>query len=150
MAKSLRKSMATDPKREVEGITFETLNTRVILARAGGSNQRYNAAMAAAHSKYGRAIQLDLMDDEQSRAVLCEVYADTVVRGWFTDVSPEGSDTADWREGIDDGEGGVVPATKANILAFWQEVPDHFIECKVMAEKSQLFRQNLVSGVLGN
>ena len=148
MAKSVRAAMSTSAKLESEGTFLEMGNTRVRLARAGGTNHAFNAAIQAAHKKWGRAIELDVLPDERSRELLYDIYARHVVKSWETDTAPEGSEP-DWREGIE-GPQGVEPATVENIVAFFTDVPDFFLECKKHAEGSQFYRQALLDEAVKN
>lgn len=149
MAKSLRKNMRTSDKLEVEGVQMELGNCRLTLARAGGANQRYSAAMVAAHKKHGRAAELDVMPDEMGRRIIYTIWAETVVKLWETDVAPEGAEP-EWKEGIDDGNGGLLPFTVDNAVAFFLEVPDFFLEVKKTAENAQFYRQQLLDDAVKN
>jgi hypothetical protein len=149
MTKSLRNKMKTSEKLEVEGIELELGNCRLTLARAGGANQRYGAAMLAAHKKHGRAIDLDVMPDEMGRKIFYTIWAETVVKLWETDVAPEG-EPPEWKEGIDDGNGGLLPFTVDNAVAFFLDVPDFFLAVKKTAEDAQYYRQKLLDDAVKN
>jgi hypothetical protein len=149
MRKSIRREMRTSPQLETEGIKLELGNCRLTLARAGGANQRYQAAMVAAHKKHGRAAELDVMPDEVGRRIVYEIWAETVVKLWETDVAPEG-EAPDWKPGIDDGNGGLLPFTVENAIAFFTEVPDFFLEVKKTAENAQFYRQSLLDDAVKN
>lgn len=149
MAKSLRNALKTSPKLETEGTFLEMGNNRVRIARAGGMNHAFNAAIQAAHKKWGRAIELDVLSDDKSREILYDVYAKHVIKEWQTDVAPEGSEP-DWRDGIEGPNGEVIPATAENIVAYFADVPDFFLECKKHAEASQFYRQALLDSAVKN
>lgn len=148
---SLRKAFKTSPKLETEGVFFEVGNTRVRLARAGGANQRYNARLADYATKNQRALNTGALKNDAVMAALIEIYADTVVVSWETDVNYESSNggNPNWKSGIDDGNGGIVPATRENIIAVFKELPDFFIECKNFAENLQYYREELLAGIVG-
>lgn len=149
MAKSLRKTMKTSEKLEVEGVQLELGNCRLTLARAGGANQRYGAAMLAAHKKHGRAIDLDVMPDEMGRKIFYTIWAETVVKVWETNVAPDGEEP-EWKPGIDDGNDGLLPFTVDNAVAFFLDVPDFFLAVKKTAEDAQFYRQQLLDDAVKN
>ena len=151
---SLRNALKTSPKLETEGVTLEIAGTRVKLARAGGANQAYNAKLTLWFKTNKRAIELDSFTETALRKQFAEFYADTIVLNWETDLNyQEGGDgTADekWVVGIEDGEGGVKEFNRENVIAYFAEVPDWFLECKAFAEKAQHYRQSLLDGITGN
>lgn len=147
--RSLLNTLRIDERKEVAGVFLEIANTRVRLARAGGANQRFNAAMAKAHKEHGRSIDLGVIDNEKSLEILRRIWAETVVLTWETDMADEGA-PAEWVSGIDDGDGGTLPVTVDNVVNFWRLAPDFFIECKRVSEESQLYRQNVNEAIAGN
>lgn len=148
MAKSLRKLLKTSPKRETEGITLESANTRVLLRRAGGANVEYNAMMAAIHKEHGRALKIGAMPDAKANAMMYEVYAKTVIAGWETDVSPD-DDNPNWVDGLEGPGGEIVPASVENIIAYFTEVPEFWRMCKETAEEIQYYSEDLASSIAG-
>lgn len=145
---SLRAQFKTSPKLETEGIWLELGTTRIRVARAGGQNQKYNAAMEKIGKIHRRAIENELLSSERSVAILREVYADTIILAWETDVSSNGE--PDWQPGIEGPDGDLIPATRENILATFKELPDLFIEVKVAAEKMQYFAQSILDDAVKN
>lgn len=146
---SLRNALKTSPELETKGIWLERGNTRVLLRRAGGANTAFNSAMADIATEHGRAIKHKLMSDDKANTLLYETYAEHVVVAWETntgtDLNPK------WVSGIEteDGEG-LAPVTLENVVAYWRDVPDWFIECKETAENLQYFRQALVESIVKN
>lgn len=147
---SLRSQFKTSPKLETEGIWLELGNTRIRLARAGGQNQKYNAAMEKISKIHRRAIENELLSSEKSLSILREVYADTVVLDWETNIGTE--DDSKWVEGIEPETPGddLLPVTRENIIATFKELPDLFLECKRTAEKMMYFSQSLIDGAVKN
>ena len=147
---SLRSQFKTSPKLETEGVWLELGNTRIRLARAGGQNQKYNAAMEKVSKLHRRAIENELLSSEKSLAILRDVYADTVVLDWETNIGTE--DNPNWVEGIEPETPGadLLPVTRENIIATFKELPDLFLECKRTAEKMMYFSQSLLDGTVKN
>lgn len=151
---SLRNALKTSTRLETEGVTLEIAGTRVKLARAGGANQAYNAKLTVWYKTNKRAIELDSFSETALRKTFAEFYAECVVMNWETDLNYQTGETnpdgENWVVGIEDGKGGVLPFNRENVLAYFLDVPDWFIECKAFAEKSQNYRQSLLDGVVGN
>jgi len=156
---SLRNALKTNPGLEQNGVTLQIANTRVLLARAGGANQAYNAKLTVWYKGNKRAIELDSFSNDAMRKLFIEFYADCIVRKWETDLAydepftptdeqPEKPER--WVDGIEDGKGGVVPFNRENVIAYFNEVPDWFNECKLFAENAQHYRQSLLDGITGN
>ncbi len=152
--KSLRSAFKTSPRLETEGIKLEMANARITLARAGGANTKFNAAMAKIAEQHKRAIATGLLGNDKAMRVLMEVYAETVVLDWETNIGTEAN--PDWVRGIDFGD---EPAqrpeelrevTFENVLAFFHDMPDFFLEVKDTAENVQAFREALIKGIAGN
>lgn len=146
--KSLRNAYKTSPKLETEGVYFETGNTRVRLRRAGGANTAYNMAMAKLVKEHKRAIDLELIGETKASRLLYDLYAEHVVTEWETNIGTD--DAPEWVAGIDDGNGGTLPATFDNIVQTFTEIPDYFVECKQFAEGLQYYRENLISDTVKN
>lgn len=145
---SLRNKLKTNTRLETEGVTLQLDNTRVLLARAGGSNQKYNALMSKWLKDNRRAVELDAYSNDKFRNELAEFYADTIVLNWETEIERDGEKT--WVEGIEGEEPNtVVPFNRANVVAYFNEVPDFLNECKVFAENLGNYRADLLKGIAG-
>ena len=154
---SLRKAFKTSSSLETKGVTLEIGNTRILVARAGGLNVKYNEAMMKLHKEHKRAVELDLMGEEKGRDLLYGVYAEHVVLDWHTNVNDEKKDgftgeplPEDWKQGIDDGKGGVIELTFENVKATFTELPDLFIEVKNFAENMQWYKQSIIDEAVKN
>lgn len=157
---SLRRKLTTAPRLETEGVTLQLENTRVKLARAGGVNQKYNSAMVEWQKKNKSALALDAIPLEKNKNDLIEFYADTIVLNWETGVKPGPDDFGAqvdengyiWKVGIEspDDPNVVLPFTRENVIAYFKDVNDFFIECKNFAENGQNYRQALLNQIVGN
>jgi len=136
MSKSIYDKFATDKKAEQEGIILDYGDgLKIRIARAGGSNIKYEKLVQAKLRKYERQRQLDLLDIDTLRPILREVYAEAVVLGW---------------EGVTDRDGNEIPFTKANAIKLFEDLPDLFEDIVVQAQKAALFRQNILEAEAGN
>lgn len=149
----LRKAFSTSKKLETEGITLDLGFCRMVLARAGGSNKDYLSAMEKVHKQHSRAIQLGAMSDNRMRDILYEVYADTVVKSWETNLNEEG-DEPDFKPGIEnifeEDATDLLPFTRENVIAVFKAMPDLFVEVKTTAENISFYRESLVEDAVKN
>ena len=135
-SKSIYSKFKTDKKAEQEGIILDYGDGITIkIARAGGSNLKFEKAVQAKMRKYGLQAKHDLLEPEQMRTIFREVLAETVVLGWT---------------GIDDGEGNTLPCTQENVLKVFTDLPDLFDDVLEQSRKSSLFKNNLLEAEAGN
>ena len=88
MSKSIYDKFKTNKSAEQEGITLDYGDGQTIkIARAGGSNVRFEKEVQKRMRKFGLQAKHDLLEPEQMRTIFREVLAETVVLGWtgFTD-----------------------------------------------------------------
>lgn len=141
---------ATSKELETKGITLDLGILRVRLARAGGSNQRYNGIMERIQKQHKRAIENDLLSNEKGRDLLYEAYAEAVVMSWETRITDEGVEPAEYKEGIEQPDGSIAPFTKENVKETFKRLPDLFREIKDTAESMQFYRASLVEDSVKN
>lgn len=149
MAKSLRNMLKTSSTLEKQGIEFEMANTRLLIARAGGQNTRYNAAMTKLHDKHKRAIDLRVVNDEVVTNDVYEIYAEHVVLNWWTNTADDGKPD-NWQVGIEGKDGELLDVNLENVVAYFKDVPDFFHEVRTAAENAQYFLQSKVETIAGN
>lgn len=127
---------ATNKTAEQEGITLDYGDgMKIKVARAGGSNTKYEKLVQSRLKKYERQRQLDLLEIDTLRPILREVYAEAVVLGW---------------EGVTDRDGNHLPFTKENAVKLFTDLPDLFEDIVVQAQKAALFRENILASEAGN
>jgi len=146
---SLYSKFKTSDKLEAEGINLDLGFCVITVARAGGNNQPYNAAMERLYKQHKRAIANDLLDNAKSRDLVYAVYAEHVVRDWKTRVG--GTDDAPkYETGIEGPDGKIMPFNRDNVIATFKALPDLFAEIREAAESLQYFRQSLLDGAVKN
>lgn len=141
---SLRKNFKTNAGLEKTGVWYETGETRIRLARAGGSNTAFNVAVAKYAKDNQRAMATNAMDEAKMLRFLMEVYAEFVVTEWETKANGA------WVAGIESEDDALLEVSFDNILATFVELPDLFQECKAVAEGIQYFRQSNLDGITKN
>lgn len=134
--KTIYDKFATDKKSEQEGIVLDYGDGMEIrIARAGGSNVKFEKAVQAKMRKYGLQAKHDLLEPEQHREIFREVLAETVVLGW---------------SGVTDREGNALDCTKENVIQVFTDLPDLFDDVLEQSRKSSLFKQNVLEHEAGN
>lgn len=154
---SIHAKLKSSPSLEKGGTWMETGNTRVLLARAGGSNSQFLAAFTKVFKEHKRALDLDLVSDEKSAKLFHEIYAEHIVLDWETNLNDEKTDDfgkplpANWVKGIENPNGdGLLPVTFDNVVMTFQMLPDFFGMCKEHAETAQFYTQALADQIAKN
>jgi hypothetical protein len=126
----------TDESIEVEkGITLDYGDFRIRIARAGGSNKKYVKLMNARLRPHRRRIETDTLEESVATSVMIELYADSIVLGWY---SKNGN--GEFVEGIHDENGGIMPYTRENVIKTFQALPELFSDVRIQSDKAALFR----------
>ena len=121
---------------EQKGIELDYGEGTIIrVARAGGSNKRYQKALERVSRKYKRQLQLDILSTAESNAIMKEVFAETVVLSW---------------EGVTDLEGKAIPFSKAACLKLFDDLPDLFNDVQEQASNQAIFREDIREADAGN
>lgn len=123
-------AFSMDEDREQKGILFETPWGDFTLARPGGSNTAFKKRFNELTAPYRiRGIDIEeIMDDEESKRVMVQVYAETVVKGWT---------------GVVDAQGNDYPFSVENAIALFSAHEDLFSIIMQAAQKRSLFQQRL-------
>lgn len=136
MSKSIYEKFATDKNLEQDGIVLDYgdgLELRI--ARAGGSNVKFEKVVQVKMKKYDRLVKNDLLDPAQMREVMREVLAETVVLGW---------------KGVTDRQGNELPFTKDNCIQLFKDLPDLFDDVLEQSRKANLFKEMVREEEAGN
>lgn len=136
MSKSIYDKFKTNKKAEQEGITLDYGDGQTIkIARAGGSNVRFEKAVQAKMRKFGLQAKHDLLDPDQMRSIFREVVAETVVLGWT---------------GFTDEQGDELPFSRENAIKVFTDLPDLFDDVLEQSRKAALFKENILEGEAKN
>lgn len=117
----------TESGKEQEGIVRNFGDFWVKIARAGGSNKKYEKAVERLTKPHRRAIELEALPDAIYTKLIVEAYAEAVVLDWGGD-------------GATDDEGTVLPCTKENVIAVMTKYPDLFQMLVKDAQNFQLYK----------
>ena len=134
--KSIYEKFATDKNAEKEGITLDYGDgLEIKIARAGGSNVKFEKTVQAKMRKYELQSKHGLLEPEQMRTIFREVLAETVVLSW---------------KGVTDREGNELPFNKDNCIKLFLDLPDLMEDILEQSRKSALFKQSVVEAESGN
>jgi hypothetical protein len=132
---SIYKQFETDKECEQKGVWLpvgvneDGSKAMIRIARAGGSNQKYQKVLEVRTKPYRRMIQNDILEVKVADEVMVEVFADAVVLAW---------------EGILDREGKPIPFSRENVVKLFKELPDLFNDVREQSTKSALFRKDVL------
>ena len=82
MSTGMYKSFETDTNAEVQGIWLEYPTFSIRIARAGGSNKKFQKQMENKTRPHRRSIQTETFENEQAVKLMQAVYADSIVLDW--------------------------------------------------------------------
>jgi hypothetical protein len=99
----------TDKDLENKGVQFQFGDSQFLCKRAGGSNRQFDTVFQEKTRAFQTGMQLASLSDEQSDAILMEVYFEAVVIGW---------------QDVTDREGNDLAFTKENFVQVMKDLPD--------------------------
>ena len=129
------KMFGTDDSLEKEGVVIDYGEFQIRIARAGGSNQKFNRLLEAKTKPHRRIIETENMDQKLANKLLMEVYSKTVVLGW---------------EGVKDDKGKDIPFTPEACLNLFKDNRDFFDDIQAQATRAALFRTEVLAVEAGN
>lgn len=136
MNKNIYDKFATDNKAEQEGIVLDYGDgLEIRIARAGGSNLKFEKLVQARMRKFERLRQNDLLELSVLRPVMREIYAEAVVLGW---------------SGVTDRAGNPMPFSRENCIKLFTDLPDLFEDVILQSQKAALFRATVLEAEAGN
>jgi len=97
-----------------------------LIARAGGSNQKFANILQAKPRPYKFQIDNELIDQKTGQRLMYEAFAEAVVLGW---------------DGVCDREGNPIPFSEKNCVKLFEDLPDLFHDLREQASKLANFRQ---------
>ena len=112
--------------REQQGITLDLGGVgKFKMARAGGSNKRYQQCLERGMRPHRKAFQQGTLNEEVANKILLDTFIDSVLLGW---------------DGVTDQNGKAMPYTKDNARKLMGDLPDLFVALRDAASDMSLFR----------
>jgi hypothetical protein len=125
---------ATDKALEKTGVWLDYGDFRVLVARAGGSNTKYEKTLERESRPHRRGIATGTISLKILRAVLISVYAKAVVLDWNVKVDGE------WRQGIHQPDGSIGDFSEQAVIEAFTALPDLFADVQSQAEQVSIFK----------
>lgn len=132
---NIKKMFGTDKDLETHGVVIDYGEFTVTIARAGGSNQKFNRLLEAKTKPHRRIIETENMDQKLANKLLMEVYAQTVVLDWT---------------GVLDDEGNPIPFSAEACIEQFKDNKDFFDDIQSQATRAALFRTEVLAAESGN
>jgi hypothetical protein len=131
----------TDKTLEQKGIDLDYGFCVVTIARAGGSNHKYNRLLEAKSKPYRRAIKTETMDPVIAENIMYEVFAEAIVLNWQTRASD-----GKLVKGIEPPKkgGDLLPVNTKNIISTFKELPDIYADIQAQAHTMALYRAEVM------
>lgn len=142
---------ATDEDREKSGVWLDYGPYRVKIARAGGANKDYQKALERLSRKYRHQIKAETMDNDLQEKLLRQVYAQTVILEWESEVGKDEEGKPIYEAGIEQEESkDLLPVTVANVAKTLNNLPPLFEDIQEQAKGIALWRAALKDEISGN
>ena len=114
----LYETFKTNEELEAQkGVVLDFTHFRVTILRAGGANKKYAKALDRKTKPLRRVIQNEQLDNDTANNLLRQLYAETVVVNWETNVDGE------WVQGIEGPDGELLDFTRENVLMTFGNLP---------------------------
>lgn len=124
MGLNIKKSFATDPKLEADGVWMEVGDgASLLIARTG--NPKHSELVARHVRPIARRIEKGLVPKEKTRKLLAKIYARSILLGW---------------KGIEDETGAEIPYSAAKAEELLHDLPDFFDLVQSLADDRAAFR----------
>ena len=134
MSSPLRKMFETVPSLEEQGVVLNYApGVEILVARAGGSNKKFNRVITRLSKPHRRAIEAEILDEAIGNALLVDAYVTAIIKGWkgiTKDLITHNS--ADAEE--------ELPFTKENVASLLTEQPNLFTDIQKVAENMRAYR----------
>lgn len=139
----------TDPEIEKSGVRLDYGKFYIVVARAGGANDRFRQVLRAKMEPHRRAMQTETMDDDLADRLAIEAFAEAVVLSWGHETTVEGKivDHAGqiiWRDGS------VREFSVDAVKELFRLLPDLARDVMGQAQRTALFRKTVNEVDAGN
>lgn len=141
---SVLAAFTTDKATETKGKWVEIGPAKFLLARAGGSNTKFQKAIEAVMRPYQRMIAMDQFSEAEAAKLSVKPFVDTVLLGW-ENVRPVTQD--------EDGEwqvGEPIPFSKEKAVEILTNLPDLFRRLLTESTNIGNFAPDFVKVASGN
>lgn len=132
----------TNTNLEQEGVWIDYGDFRVRASHAGNTNKKYVKYAEAKMKPIRRAVTSGSMDEERSRFILFEIYAEVIVKAWeIKDGEDKATGEIKWKSGINKKGGGILEFNKTNVIATFKKLPKLFFDIQEVATSMDTYRK---------
>ena len=131
----------TDTQVEKSGVILNYGDFKIRIARAGGANAAYLAALDTAMRPYRKQVARGQIDRETSDRIVRDVFAETVILGWSSQQYGEGK--------IPGPDGNPLEFNRENVKQLLTDLPDLFADIRADAADYTLFREEAIEADVG-
>lgn len=143
--KSIGALFGMDEQLEKDGVTVDYGDFRVTMARAGGTNQKFNNVFQKKMKPYRRQIEADQMDEDVASRIMAESYAEAVIKNMDVLL-----DDGTYFNGILEDDGEVIEFNRENVVKKLIAEPEFFRAVQRDATDLALFRKQALEEDTGN
>lgn len=141
---SILASFTSDKGVEKNGKWHQIGPAKFLLARAGGSNVKFNKGLEAASKPYQRLIAAGQWSEEQAHELLVKVFVDNSLLDW-ENVRPAAKDSeGKWVAGE------PIPYSKENATRIFNDHPDLFKMLFQLAQDQSAYAAEFADIAKGN
>lgn len=124
---TLYRDYKTDPEVEQNGVWFPYgEDVKILLARAGGANKKFQRCGDKAATKYKRELDMNRLPAEEANQAVVEMYADSVVM--------------DWKNVTDENDESLA-FNRENVIKVLTDLPDLFRRVQEDAQNMQVYKE---------
>lgn len=126
------KLFETNKDLEKSGITLDYGDFWIKIARAGGSNKKYEKVLQAKLKPFQVQLRTNTLDNEIAERLYREIFASAVILGWGSKEFGEGK--------IAGKDNNALDFNTDNVINLLNDLPDLFNHIKEQSEKVDLFK----------
>lgn len=124
-----------DSALETDGVCVCYGESKLWIARAGGSNHRYRDACVKILGPHRNRIDSGLVSEDEDRRLMAKVYSSSIVRNW---------------ENVFDLNGTPIPFTEGNVEKVLVELPDLLNDIRQIAVALSNYRKGAIDTIVKN
>lgn len=157
------KQFKTDDQLERKGVWLDYGTFKVLVARSGGSNMKFQKLLDSLMKPYKRQIEAESLPEAKGQEILRTAFVRSVILGWEVAVNEDGDAIedendlpVDWEErtmtvGLHSPDGGKpITFNEENVTKALTALPDLFIDIRQQSGRAALFKEDIREAEAGN
>lgn len=156
------KQFKTDEALEKKGVWLDYGTFRVLVARSGGSNTKFQKILDTLTKPYKRQLEAESLPEAKGAEIMRLAFTRAIILGWEVAVDADGVPIeaeedlpTDWEErtfkpGLHAPDGSLIAYNEENVVAALKALPDLFIDIRQQSGRAALFREDIREAEAGN